>query len=138
MMMLNIHGKKDSNYRYKMPKLEVRIKKNNKTYLLNLDKISESLNRTDEDLIKFFSYTLGVHCNKKDGCINGKFDADQLQEVLQKYITDYVLCKVCGNPETKYVLTKKTVTLDCSACGGSAELQEKTKFDKYLFQQIKK
>jgi translation initiation factor 2 beta subunit (eIF-2beta)/eIF-5 len=134
--MLNIHGKTDSSYRYKMPKVELRTKKNNKTYLTNLDKIAQSLNRKPDELIKWFSHNLGVSCSKKDGCINGQFDVLQIQDVLQKYIVEYVLCKVCGNPETTYVVSKKTMSMDCAACGGSSEMKEKTKFDKYLFQKL--
>ena len=135
--MVNIHGKKDSNYRYRMPKLEVRKKKNNKTYLLNLEKISDSLSRDQNELIKWFSYTLGVNCSKKDGCINGQFESEQLQEVLQKYISRYVLCKVCGNPETTFSLKKKVVYMNCAACGGCSEMENKSKFDKYLYQKVK-
>ena len=130
--MINIHGKNDSSYRYKMPKLELQVRKNNKTYIQNLDKIAIALNRSDTEIIKYFSLTLGVHCNKKDGCINGKYESNFLQNTLQNYIENYVLGKVCGNPETTIKFKTKILIQQCAACGKASEIPVKSKFDNYL------
>lgn len=131
--MINIHGKVDSSYRYKMPKLETQVRKNNKTYVTNLTKIAASLNRPANDLLKWFSTSLAVSSNQKDVSINGKFEGTILQNTLQNYINRYVLCQVCSNPETTLSPAKSSISMTCAACGNVSQIQLQHKFDQLLY-----
>ena len=128
--MLNIHGQLDPSYRYKMPKLETNSRKNNKTYFKNLEKVSQSLNRSPSEIIKWYGYNLGVNSNTKDRSLNGKYDTKKLQVLLQDYIKNHVLCGVCGNPETTYNTTKGKLVKKCASCGGTSYVKVHIKMKK--------
>ena len=128
--MLNIHGKFDPSYRYKMPKLETNWKKNNKTYFTNLPKVAEALNRSPNEICKWYGYTLGVSSNTKDFSLNGKYETKKLQTLLQDFIDCHVLCGVCGNPETTYQTLKGTLIKQCASCGKQSELKLHPKMKK--------
>jgi translation initiation factor 5 len=110
MASINI-GFKNANdpfYIYKMPMLIISIKgKGNgiKTDITNIEDISKSLSRSQTEIMKFFGYELGTLA--KGSIITGKFDENTITQLLDKYITKYVLCDICGNPETFFVVKKK-------------------------------
>lgn len=131
LQQLNIHGKFDPSYRYKMPKLETNFKKNNKTYFTNLPKVAEALNRSPNEIIKWFGYTLGGNTNAKDYSINGKYETKKLQTLLQDFINCHVLCGVCGNPETVYAVVKGEPVKQCASCGKTSTFKIHSKMTKY-------
>ena len=135
--MLNIHGKFDPSYRYKMPKLETNFKKNNRTYFTNLPKVAESLNRSANEIVKWFGYTLGVASNTKDFSISGQYDTKKLQTLLQDFINEYILCGVCGNPETTYSSYKGKLCKQCASCGKPSPLKVHSKMKKLYQKYIK-
>lgn len=118
--MENISRISDPFYRYKMPTLIIR-NQSNKTVLINLEDISKSLNRSQEQLLKMFSYKHKSSCKIKDGnaFLSGKHELTDLKNTLYWYIRIYVLCSSCNNPETIiHCCVKKSgkVKLDCQAC----------------------
>ena len=121
---LNINGGLDKYERYKMPKLEVRYNEGRKkTYVTNLIKICVSLNR-DFDLVKLYikkKLSTAVNWKKKQEEleIGGIYKVEDLQDILQNLITDYILCRECNNPETKLRLKSKgdSLSMKCDACG---------------------
>lgn len=114
---------KDEFYRYKMPQLVCRSQgKGNgiKTSIENVVDVAKSLSRDVKEVMKFFSYELGTPVIRDDQgryMINGQTTSSTLTILLEKYITCYILCPRCGNPETKYEVKKKQLMLQCSACG---------------------
>ena len=128
--MLNIHGQIDPSYRYKMPKLITNWRKNNKTYLKNLPKVSESLNRSPKEITKWYGYKLGVNSNTKDFSLNGQYNTKKLQDLLQNYIKNHILCGICGNPETTYKITKGNLIKQCASCGGNSQVKVHPKMKK--------
>lgn len=55
-----------------------------------------------------------------------------INDVLEKYITKYVLCNVCGNPETYFVMIKKTLKTECKVIQGLAQYQNTLSFKSLL------
>lgn len=129
--MLNIHGKFDPSYRYKMHKLDAKTKKNNKTYITNLDVVGKDINRDPKELIKWFGYTLGISANTKECSLNGMYSSQKLQEHLQDFINNHVLCGVCGNPETTYETKKGKLSKQCASCGGVSAVKVHPKMTKF-------
>jgi len=138
--MLNINGKNDSSYRYKMNPIKSSINgKGNGifTILHNLNDISASLNHPDNLLLKFLSYYFGSIANEEKFSITGSYSELQLQEALQIYINRFVLCPFCSIPETTPVLrkeTKKNILLDlkCYACGKTSEIKCNNKIEEKM------
>ena len=63
---------------------------------------------TDFDaLLIVFGNELGtqvkIDFKKNHYVINGKHDAEQLQNLLDVFIDKFVLCQSCKNPETEFV-----------------------------------
>ena len=59
------------------------------------------------DLLKFFRCQLSTQAvtrpNEDRYVFSGVHSAEKLQNYLYDYIDRFVLCQVCGNPETKLV-----------------------------------
>lgn len=118
---LNIGGSaNDPFYRYKMPKVTTTLqKKSGGTTIVNNTKaICDSLSRDATHISKFLSKELKSPVQFKNNVwvIRGDVKATVIQEYIQAYIRRYVLCGVCGNPET--IMTN---TLTCKSCGGETK-----------------
>jgi translation initiation factor 5 len=132
--MMNVN---DPFYRYKMPSLILSIKgKGNgiRTYITNIDDIAKSLARSQIELMKFFGYELGTLA--KGSLLNGKFDEIVISELLEKYITKYILCNICKNPETFYIIKKKVLKCECKACGSIYDIDTSHRLSDYILKHI--
>jgi translation initiation factor 2 subunit 2 len=80
------------------------------------------MRRQQENVMSFVLAELGCE-GSMDGNIRlvlrGRFAPNQIENVLRKYIVEYVTCTMCHNPET--TLTRDSVTrlyfLQCESCG---------------------
>jgi translation initiation factor 5 len=123
--MLNINGKVDESYRYKMPAIKSTINgKGNGifTIVTNINDISKYINQPPTLLLKFLSVYNGPMANEEKMSITGGYSSDDLQKALQVYINRFVICPKCGVPETIPQIkkeSKKNVSLElkCSSCG---------------------
>ncbi|KKK79309.1 hypothetical protein LCGC14_2834820 [marine sediment metagenome] len=120
---LNIGGSaSDPFYRYKMPKIStvVQRKSGGTTVVDNTQAICDSLSRDASVIAKFLSKELGRPVQLKNGSwsMHGEVKMQTIQECIFSYIKAYVLCGVCGNPET--ILHSKK--LECKSCGNETKL----------------
>ena len=139
--MLNIgfDNTDDINYRYQMPKMIIKVEgKGNgiKTIIVNLDDISQSLNRSSDIILKYFSYSLGA-ISEKNNIIKGPHKIEVLNELLNKFIEKYVLCSLCSNPETTYTCVNKSLNINCIACG-HIQLSDNSKIMDYVYKKYNK
>ncbi|KAJ5657760.1 uncharacterized protein N7484_001409 [Penicillium longicatenatum] len=129
----------DPFYRYKMEKLQSKIEgKGNgiKTVIVNLNSVAQSLSRPPAYVIKYFGFELGAQANAKPTddrwIINGAHDANKLQDYLDGFISKFVLCKKCKNPETDVIIKDETITLDCKACGQRCTADPRLKLSTFI------
>ncbi|KAJ5770556.1 uncharacterized protein N7511_002607 [Penicillium nucicola] len=129
----------DPFYRYKMEKLMAKVEgKGNgiKTVVVNLDSVAKSLSRPPAYLIKYFGFELGAQANAKPTderwIINGSHDAPKLQDYLDGFISKFVLCKKCKNPETDVSIKDEKITLDCKACGQRSDVDPRLKLSTFI------
>lgn len=124
--MINIRRDvKDLYYRYKMPRLVSKIEgKGNgiKTVVSNMIDIAKALNRPPSYVTKYFGSEVGslTVCDEKAAryIVNGAHEAEKLQNILDGFITKFVLCTSCDNPETDLTVSKDgTIYRNCKACG---------------------
>jgi len=135
--MLNINGKSDPSYRYKMNPIKFTINgKGNGIFTIihNLNDIGKSLNHPENLLLKFLSTYFGSISNDEKSSITGSYTDIQLQNAIQVYINRFVLCPACCIPETVPILrkeSKKNTLLDlkCSACGKTSEVKTNNKIE---------
>nr|KMM65738.1 eukaryotic translation initiation factor 5 [Coccidioides posadasii RMSCC 3488] len=129
----------DPFYRYKMERLQAKIEgKGNgiKTVVVNLNSVAQALGRPPAYLIKYFGFELGAQANPKPTddrwIINGAHDAGKLQDYLDGFISKFVLCKKCKNPETNVVIKDPRILLDCKACGERSEVDSRLKLSSFV------
>jgi translation initiation factor 5 len=134
----------DPFYRYKMEKLQSKIEgKGNgiKTVIPNLTSVAQSLARPPNYVIKYFGFELGAQTNKdpKDDrwIINGAHESAKLQDYLDGFITKFVLCKKCKNPETVVNIKDGRILLDCKACGQISEADPRLKLSGFILKEQK-
>ncbi|KAI3002979.1 hypothetical protein CBS147346_5619 [Aspergillus niger] len=129
----------DPFYRYKMERLQSKIEgKGNgiKTVVVNLNSVAQSLSRPPSYVIKYFGFELGAQANAKPTddrwIINGAHDAPKLQDYLDGFISKFVLCKKCKNPETDVIIKDEKIFLDCKACGQRSEVDSRLKLSTFI------
>jgi translation initiation factor 5 len=130
----------DKFYRYKMPKLLAKIEgKGNgiKTVVPNMSDVSKALSRPPSYATKYFGCELGaqVKCDDKTDryIVNGAHDVNKLQDLLDGFISKFVLCGSCLNPETDLLVTKdQFIVKDCKACGKRTDVDMRHKLSTYI------
>lgn len=94
------------------------------------------------DVIKYFGFELGAQTNTNPSddrwIINGAHEASKLQDYLHGYITKFVLCKKCKNPETDTVIKDGHIVLDCKACGQRSDVDIRLKLSGFMLKNVPK
>ncbi len=135
----------DPFYRYKMEKIQSKIEgKGNgiKTVIVNLSSIANSLARPGAYVIKYFGFELGAQTNSNPAddrwIINGAHEASKLQDYLDGFITKFVLCKKCKNPETETIIKDGFINLECKACGQTSSVDLRLKLCGFILKIVPK
>lgn len=108
-----------------------------KTNIFNLEDVAKALRVPGEFIIKYMCAELGVAKEKKS-IIKGKHSFDDLQQVLDAFITKYLLCPKCNLPETTLFEEKKLLKGACRACGKVSKLDNAHKITGYIIKNIPK
>ncbi|KAL8825104.1 MAG: hypothetical protein Q9170_007925 [Blastenia crenularia] len=129
----------DPFYRYKMERLQSKVEgKGNgiKTVIVNLSSVAASLSRPPSYVIKYFGFELGAQTNINPSddrwIINGSHEASKLQDYLDGFISKFVLCKKCKNPETDVNVKDGNILLDCKACGQRSDVDLRLKLSGFI------
>ncbi|CAD6442506.1 e18ce618-6174-4b91-80f6-1fd9d716c873 [Sclerotinia trifoliorum] len=106
---------------YKIPPPQCLREGNKKTIFANIAEICKRMKRTDEHVTQYLFAELGTN-GSVDGSrrlvIKGRFQQKQIENVLRKYIMEYVTCKTCRSPDTE--LNKgenRLFFITCNSCG---------------------
>jgi len=106
--------------RYTIVPPQVHREGSRKTVFFNLVEICKRMHRQPEHVIQFLFAELGTS-GSVDGSqrlvIKGRFQQKQIENVLKRYIMEYVTCKVCKSPETILEKDNRIFFLHCEACG---------------------
>ncbi|MDZ4256514.1 MAG: translation initiation factor IF-2 subunit beta, partial [archaeon] len=54
---------------------------------------------------------------------SGKFGEKQINGWFKRFLDEFVLCKVCGKPDTHYVEHNGVRQLKCEACGAISPIR---------------
>lgn len=131
---------KDLFYRYKMPPIVSKIEGRGngiKTAVVNTSDVARALSRPPAYIIKYFGFELGAQTkiNESDDryLVNGVHEASKLQDLLDGFISKFVLCASCQNPETDLIKLKDdTLVRDCKACGQRTPVDMRHKLASYI------
>lgn len=93
-----------------------------KTAFANIADLARRMRRPLEHLTAFILTELGT-IGSSDGSqrliIKGRFQQLQIENVLRRYIVEYVTCKTCRSPDTILVKENRLFFMQCESCGSS-------------------
>ncbi len=111
--------------RFEIPRAEVEIHGKN-TVVKNIKQIAEVFRRDPKHLVKFLTKELATSAVWEGDRIKlkGRFPPAVIQKKIVLYAQDYVLCPVCGKPDTRIITMGGVKMLKCDACGAISPLRE--------------
>jgi translation initiation factor 2 subunit 2 len=93
----------------------------NKTIIKNIAAIADKARRKPEEIGRYISKELSVPISideQKRLTVNSKFNAPDLDKIIKRYFSTYVICKECSKPDTRLDSSGRGMfTLVCEACG---------------------
>ncbi len=109
---------KTSSQRFEIPKVTGRIE-GKKTIITNFLQIVSYLRRKPEHLAKFLFKELASSGNIENErlVLNSKIPSSKINNKIQLYAKEYVICKECGKPDTELIKKDRITFLHCLACG---------------------
>ncbi|WP_299263545.1 translation initiation factor IF-2 subunit beta [Halorientalis sp.] len=112
----DIEGSSD---RFDVPEPEVRQEGNMAVYE-NYQDTTTRLGREDDHVMKHLQNDLGTsgHIDESGRArLTGEFGQRRIQEALDEYVDEFVLCSECGLPDTNLERERGALVLRCEACG---------------------
>ncbi len=109
--------------RFQVPRARV-TRQGRRSIIMNFREIAERLQRPPEHLLKFLLRETATRGNF-DGdkvVFQGRFNADSIRNLVEIYTNKYVICPVCGRPDTHVIRDKRLSFLQCDACGARSSI----------------
>jgi translation initiation factor 2 subunit 2 len=96
-----------------------------RTIVHNFKEIADIMNRDPQHIVKFLTGEMATAATVQEGraIFQGKFNADTLNTLLQRYMESFIVCPVCKRPDTKIVREKRLSFLVCEACGAKSSVK---------------
>lgn len=118
--------KESASARFEIPKATSRIQ-GNKTIIDNFLQITSLLRRLPEHLMKFLSRELAApaQLDERRLVLVGKIGAERINQKMEAYTKEFVLCRECGKPDTELVKKQRFVFVHCLACGAEHSVRAK-------------
>lgn len=112
--------------RFEIPKIKGHLQ-GNKTIISNLPQIASVLGRKVELVVKYIEKQLATKAliQKNFVIFNTKLSATKLNERIQQFADQFVICKECWRPDTKLSKDSGVYFIHCSACGAKYSIQSK-------------
>ena len=104
--------------RFEVPKVKGHIQ-GNTTVINNFHQIVQDLGRSKEQVLKFLLKELATpgDVTKSALILRRKVSASSVNEKMQKYAKKFVICVICGKPDTKVMKEGGVSFVKCMACG---------------------
>ncbi|KAG6860268.1 hypothetical protein C0995_013512 [Termitomyces sp. Mi166 len=109
-----------SQKRYTIAPPSIHREGNKKSIFANVTDICKKMHRQPEHVIQFLFSEMGT-TGSVDGAgrlvIKGRFQQKQVENVLRRYIVEYVTCKTCKSPDTLLTKENRIFFMACESCG---------------------
>lgn len=111
-------------FRFEIPTVKGNVA-GNRTIVTNLPQIASAFRRPVEHLLKFLLRELATTGEMKPGetIFMGKFRSEFLNQKIEKYAKEFVLCSQCRKPDTHFEKKDNVTILICEACGARATIR---------------
>jgi len=110
--------------RFKVPMAETMIQ-GNQTIIKNFGQIAETLRRDPHHILKYLTKELATPAGLSDSraILQAKISQKMVQQKIEEYVVDYVLCKECKRPDTKLTKEERITFIKCEACGAKSSVK---------------
>ena len=110
--------------RFEPPRPDVSIE-GNRTFFKNWHQVVSALNRDENHLLKFLTKELATSANIEGqrAVFAGKHFRGTMNELLNRYLKDYVICPECKKPDTNLIKEDRINFLVCEACGARTSVK---------------
>jgi len=117
-----------SDDRFQIPKADI-FYEGNTTVIRNFDKISNVINRPQDQILKYLLGGLGTagEISNNRAIFQGKIIGKHIQEKIKEYVDTYVICSECNKPDTHLVKKGRTTLIRCDACGAFRSIKSRKK-----------
>jgi translation initiation factor 2 subunit 2 len=112
--------------RFEVPDAEVRQEGNVSVYE-NFQATVDRLDREPEAVMRFLQDELGTsgHIDESGRArLTGSFRERRLDDAIDAYTDEYVICPECGLPDTRLEREQGALLLRCEACGARSSAGE--------------
>jgi translation initiation factor 2 subunit 2 len=109
--------------RFAVPRADIALQ-GRKTVIINFKEIADQLRREPDHLLKYLTGEMATLANF-DGnraLFQGKHNAESIRGLIEVYAKKYVICPVCGRPDTQLIKEKRLWFLQCEACGARSSI----------------
>eukprot|EP00033_Pygsuia_biforma_P001213 GCRY01001376.1.p1 GENE.GCRY01001376.1~~GCRY01001376.1.p1 ORF type:complete len:637 (-),score=140.53 GCRY01001376.1:48-1868(-) len=93
-----------------------------KTVWVNFPEMCKTMNRNQEHVLAFCLAELGTS-GSQDGngsiVIRGRFNPKQIENIVRRYIVEYVTCRTCKSPDTALEKQNRLLFVKCNHCSSS-------------------
>ncbi len=113
-----------STERFEVPKVEGQVV-GKTTVINNIVPIANYIRRPIEQIVKFLQKELAVSgkMDKDRLVLNTKLNSVKVNDKIQLYTEEFVICSECGKPDTEVVLEKGIKFKHCLACGAKSPIR---------------
>jgi translation initiation factor 2 subunit 2 len=117
-------SKKSSLNRLELPEPDL-IWVGNKTILRNYADYPKVLRRESDKVLMYLAKELATAASidGERAIFIGRKDKQSLVQLLQKYLTENVLCPVCRSPDTRHEKVNRLHFIVCEACGARSAVR---------------
>jgi translation initiation factor 2 subunit 2 len=117
---------KGNGERFAIPKIEGHIE-GKKTILTNFFQIASHIRRNPEHFQKFLLRELAASGQKEGDrlVLNIKVPSEKINQKIEDYVKEFVLCKECGKPDTELIKEDRLMFINCLACGAKHSIRSK-------------
>jgi len=120
----NVKVVSGSSERFEIPKVEGQVQGKN-TIITNISAIASYLRRPLDHLAKYLQKELAVWGKIENDrlVMNTKLNSGKVNEKIQQYSKEFVICKECGKPDTKIIAERGIKLKHCLACGAKSPVR---------------
>jgi translation initiation factor 2 subunit 2 len=104
--------------RFQIPKVKGHIQ-GVKTVISNMNQIADTLGRPIKHLLKFLTREMASTAEQVKTLVifGSKVSAAKINEKIEDYANEFVICKECSKPDTKLTKEGDIYYFKCQACG---------------------
>jgi len=110
--------------RFKVPNPDI-IVSGKRTFIQNFKQICDILNRDPRLVLRYLLKELAAPGTLEGNMavIMGEHSIQIINALLKRFIKEYVICPICGEPDTMLVKERKMMFIICMACGAKSSVR---------------